>query len=203
MNNVIIRNGRMVKPRNRYSKRGNEVVRLQDPIAILTAGYGLLQSIFPGIFGGTRKRLTEADWLQLFPGNGYWTTQLRNFLKARIHYDVDMKFAYPFFSEQLGRQDQGHISFFVLRHKDQICPGKVTPQCDSMAQLQGIPCQPCMTEFANILKQEQFSGGNQPVGQYPGGLAPGGTMDWYSIIPIVAVGAVMLIALKGKRRGRK
>jgi hypothetical protein len=67
--------------------------RLGDPIVVstvITAGASLLGQLFPNIFGGTRKRLNDQDWLQLIPGNGLWTTRLRNYLKAIIKYDTDL-----------------------------------------------------------------------------------------------------------------
>ena len=54
-----------------------------DPITIITGGLAVVSQLFPNIFGGGRKRLTDADWLQLFPGSGYWTSLLRSYLKEK------------------------------------------------------------------------------------------------------------------------
>jgi hypothetical protein len=64
--------------------------RLGDPVTVITGSVALLSQFFPNIFGGTRRRLTDQDWLQLIPGNGLWTTRLRNYLKGIIKYDTDV-----------------------------------------------------------------------------------------------------------------
>ena len=40
-----------------------------DPGSVITASMPLLQQFFPNIFGGNRRRLTQADWNTMFPGN--------------------------------------------------------------------------------------------------------------------------------------
>ena len=65
---------------------------LNDPLTVATiieAAIQGLQAIFPNIFGGNRRRLTDEDWNKLIPYNGYWHNQLRAYLKSAIHYDVD------------------------------------------------------------------------------------------------------------------
>ena len=84
--------------------------RLADPVTIITGGLALLSSLFPNIFGGARRRLTSAYWLQLMPGNGYWTTALRNHLENTIHYDTDVANIQPF------------TKYFVHENQASICP---------------------------------------------------------------------------------
>jgi len=189
MNRTIIRNGK-------YQKRGNEIIRLSettttdDPVAIITAGTALISTLFPNLFGGGRVRLTDADWVKLFPGNGYWTVQLRNYLSKGIHWNVDLNNIAAF------------TRYFVDENAGQICPEFGVAGGSPPAWPNQQTRNDCIQKFFELMRQESFTGGKEPFGQYPGGWA-GGTVDWKSVIPIVAVGAVMLIALKGKKRGRK
>lgn len=77
---------------NRLGNGGGGV----DPFTIITGSLAVLTGLFPGIFGGSRKRLTDRDWMTLFPGNGMWTVRLRNYLKNTIHYDTDWSNVEPF-----------------------------------------------------------------------------------------------------------
>ena len=65
--------------------------RLGDPVTIITGSVALLGQLFPNIFGGSRIRMTDAMWLQIIPGNGYWTDRLRNYLKTKIHFNTDVQ----------------------------------------------------------------------------------------------------------------
>lgn len=147
--------------------------RLADPATILTAGVAVLTQLFPNIFGGNRKKLTESDWLQLLPGAGYWTTSLRNYLKAHITYDVDYtNNIIPF------------TKYFVDDNKNQICGGSYTDACYS--------------KFLGMLDTEKKTGGMDPVGITPGGY--GGTVNYSTLMPL-AIGAIALVFLmKSKKK---
>jgi hypothetical protein len=146
---------------------------LKDPVTILTSGVAILSQLFPNIFGGSRKRLTESDWLTLLPGAGYWTTSLRNYLKARIHYDTD-------YTNNILQYSKN----FVYENASQICKGAYTESCYS--------------SFLNLLKTETQTGGNSPVGITPGGY--GQTIDYSTLMPL-AIGAIALVLLlKSKKK---
>jgi len=178
--------------------------RLGEPISILTAGLGLATQLFPNIFGSNRRALTSADWDKLFPGNGYYSVLLKTYLSQRIKYDVDTKFLYPF--NHQGINMRGAIADFVVANAAQICPdytagaGGTNRACWSDGRNE-LVCQPCMTIFSKILQQEQYSGGNQPVGQYPGGMFSG-TLDMSTIL-LVGGGLLALVLLSKKSKAKK
>ena len=147
--------------------------RLADPITILTGSIAVLSQLFPNIFGGNRRRLTESDWIQLLPGAGYWTTSLRNYLKARIHYDTDYQTNILQYSKN-----------FVYENASELCGGTYSENCYS--------------NFLQKLKTETATGGNAPIGITPGGY--GQTLNPSLLIPL-AVGAVVLVlAMKAKKK---
>jgi len=156
--------------------------RLNDPVSVITAGVTLLSSLFPNIFGGGRKRLTDADWLELIPGSGYWTTALRNKLKSAINYNNNLDNIQPF------------TRYFVDEHRSEIIP-TLPPY---PAQINETQYQAAFTKFMKILEQERNTGGTSPIGQTPGGI--GGTLDYSTIVPL-AIGAFALImVMKSKKR---
>ena len=147
--------------------------RLSDPVTVITSGVAILSQLFPNIFGGNRKRLTETDWLQLFPGAGYWTTSLRNYLKAHIHYDTDYTANVLQYSKD-----------FVYNNASQLCGGVYTDACYS--------------KFLGMLQTEKNTGGNSPIGITPGGY--GLTTDYSTLVPL-AIGALALVFLmKSKKK---
>lgn len=161
------------------NRRGS---RLGDPVSVITAGVTLLSQLFPNIFGGGRKRLTDADWLELIPGSGYWTTALRNHLKSAIHYNNNVDNIQPF------------TRYFVDEHRSEIYPG-LPPY---PGQINETQYQAAFSKFMKILDQEKYSGGTSPVGNTPGGV--GGTIDYSTLIPI-AIGAVALVLImKSKKK---
>jgi hypothetical protein len=164
--------------------------RLNDPITILTGGVAVLSQLFPNIFGGARKRLTESDWLQLIPGAGYWSTKLRNYLKTRIQYDTD-------FTANI----QPFTLDFVSQNHSLICPRTYTFQNPPGNNPGGGGSQgwlPCYQSLLVLLQKENQTGGQSPVGITPGGY--GGTIDYSTILPL-AVGAFALVLLmKSKKR---
>lgn len=161
-----------------------------DPITILTGGVAVLSQIFPSIFGGNRKRLTEADWLQLIPGAGYWSTKLRNYLKTRIQYDVDF-----------ANNTQPFTLQFVSENHNSICPRTYTFQNPPGVNPGGggsAGWLPCYEMLLSKLRQEQETGGNSPIGITPGGY--GGTIDYSTLMPL-AIGAIALVFLmKSKKK---
>jgi hypothetical protein len=164
--------------------------RLGDPVTILTGGLAVLSQIFPNIFGGGRKRLTDSDWLQMLPGAGYWTQKLRNYLKARIHYDVDYTTNVEPFTLQ-----------FVSENHNQICPRTYTFQTPPGSNPGGngtASWLPCYQQLLSKLQQETYTGGTSPVGVTPGGY--GLTADYSTLMPL-AIGAIALVFLmKSKKK---
>ena len=142
-----------------------------DPATIIMGGLAILQQFAPNLFGGGRRKLTPADWEQLFPGNGSWTVRLRNRLAATIQYDSDL----------------GNIElftrYFVVDNQAGICGA-------------GVDFSTCYTKFLEILQEEKFTGGKSPVGRVPG---YGGTIDYASLLPY-AIGGVVLIYLMKKKK---
>lgn len=163
---------------------------LKDPLTILTGGVAVLTQIFPNIFGGGRKLLTEDNWLQLIPGAGYWTNELRNYLKSRIKYDIDFAPNIKNFTLQ-----------FVSENHNQICPGTYTFQTIPGENPGGGGAAgwlPCYERLLQILQEEKQTGGNKPIGITPGGY--GLTADYSTLVPL-AIGAVALVFLmKSKKR---
>lgn len=153
--------------------------RLSDPTTILTAGVSLLSSLFPNIFGGNRKELTESDWVTMLPGSGYWTVKLRNYLKSRIKYDVDYANNVQPFTIQ-----------FVADNKANICPTYDTSNHNWQA---------CYRKFLQMLQTEAQTAGTEPIGQTPG-LNTGFNLE--SILPYALIGAFAYILVK-KNRGKK
>lgn len=156
---------------------------LADPVSVITGGVAILSQIFPNIFGGGRRRLNNQDWLQLFPGAGYWTTALRNYLESRIHYDVDLKNIQPFTND------------FIWDNRKQICPG-VPDSCWTYNQPGS--CLECVQALYKALDQEKKTGGNSPVGLTPGGI--GQTIDWSLVAPLAIGGVFLALAIKKKKR---
>lgn len=175
-----------LQSRHRNLKEGENV----DPVTILTGGVAILSQLFPNIFGGGRKRLTDADWIQLIPGAGYWSTKLRNYLKARIHYDVD----FPVNVQNMTLQ-------FVSENHNQICPRTYTFQNPPGPNPGGGGSQgwlPCYQKLLTILQTENNTGGQSPIGITPGGF--GGTLDYSTLMPL-AIGAIALVILmKSKKK---
>lgn len=168
--------------------------RLNDPVAIITGGAAVLSQIFPNIFGGSRKRLTDADWFQLIPGSGYWSTKFRNYLKGIIKYDTDFTSTIQHFT-----------TVFVADNNAQVCPETYTFQNPPGTHPGGTGgstgWEPCTAKFLQLLKLEQSTGGNLPIGQTPGGF--GGTVDWSAILPLAIGGIILVAAMKSKRKTRR
>jgi hypothetical protein len=159
--------------------------RLNDPVTVITSGIAVLSQLFPNIFGGSRKRLTESDWMTLLPGAGYWTTSLRNYLQLHIHYDVD----YPGNVLQFTKN-------FVYERPSELCGlsswGTGTQSGNNFTK--------CYQNFLLKLQTEKNTGGNSPIGITPGGY--GGTLDYSTLVPI-AIGAVAIVLLmKSKKKKR-
>jgi hypothetical protein len=159
--------------------------RLGDPITVITGSVALLSQLFPNIFGGTRRRLTEQDWLQIIPGNGYWTSGLRNYLKGIIKYDTDVTKIVA----GTGKTNLEWMTYgFVTQNKFNL----YGPQgCSNF--------QDCMPAFYEILKKEAVGGGQQTGG--PPGYLPGVGFS----IPTewLLIGAGVLVVIMSKKRKRR
>lgn len=158
-------------------------ITLNDPVTVITGAAGVLLQLFPNIFGGNRKRLTDSDWLQLLPGNGTLTTALRNYLKTRIHYDVDVyKMAGDKTSIQL------YTEIFADENEDLWCP---TKGC-----WKGSVSMPI---FYSILQKEALTGGTQPYGSVPGFISGFNDVNLQTIL-LIGGGLLLLFALNKKKR---
>lgn len=155
-----------------------------DPITIITGGLAMVSQLFPNIFGGSRQAMTQAYLDNIFPGSGYWTVKLKAYLKEKTRYTVDAKYWYPF------ENQSGYIADFAYINRAQYAP-----DCSTFKDC-------AWGKFLNLLKQESLTGGNQPVGNFPG--LPGGigSIDWQTLL-LFGGGAFLLFALMNKKKTRK
>ncbi len=149
---------------------GSDYSNLGDPIAIITGGITILSGLFPNLFGGGRRELTNADWVQMFPGAGAWTVRLRNYLARTIHYDSDLN------------NIEEYTRNFVY---------------ENMGSLPGTNFTEKYAGFLEIIQQEKFSGGTYPVGNIPGYQAG---FNYQAMIPYALGGFVLVLLLKQKKR---
>lgn len=161
---------------------------LGDLVTILGGTVGLLSQLFPSIFGGARKELTTADWMQIIPGNGYYTSQLRNYLQGRIRYDVDFtKWAKTYTMDWLYPK-----RFEICQTIPESC-WRYTP---ANVPGGGYECAQCFQVLNQVLQTEKLSGGSQPIGNIPGYTAG---IDFTKLLPIaLAVGGILLLSRKKK-----
>lgn len=158
---------------------------LNDVVTILTSAAGLLSQIFPNLFGGGKKKLNESDWLTIIPGAGYWTTELRNYLKTKIQNDTALS------------RVQEYTRYFVDEQRSNIdsklpaYPAYITPEKFNQAY----------QKFLAILEQEKLTGGTSPVGLVPGGM--GSTLNITALAPLLIGGVILYAAMRKKKRGRK
>lgn len=165
--------------------------RLGDLTEIITGGVGFLQSVFPNIFGGGRKRLNTSDWMQLIPGSGYWSNLYRGYMQSRIHYDVDFT-----------TWARNFTMDFIFDHKNQICPEVPFSCWQVIGEFSdpngGYQCTPCFTKFSQILQEESYSGGSYPVGNVPGFQAG---FNFTAMAPYL-IGGLALVLLLNKKKKR-
>lgn len=145
---------------------------LGDPIAIITGGVAILQGLFPNIFGGGRRELTQGDWLQMFPGSGMWTVRLRNYLARTIHYDSDL----------------GNIEEFTRNFV-----------YENMGSIAGANFTAKYSTFLAIIQEEKFSGGASPFGNIPGIQAG---FNYQAMIPYALGGLVLVFLFRKKKGRR-
>lgn len=160
-----------------------DYARLADPVAIITGGIALISQLFPNLFGQPAIPMTEADWIKMFPGNGYWTTLYRNYVKSKIPNTRD-----------LWRLER-FTGYFVWDNRMNIAP-EVPNSCYPFDEPHKCPA--AMSKFFNLLKQEQLTGGSSPVGQFPGGI---GTLDMNTLLLIG--GGVLLLSILLKKKSSK
>ena len=147
----------------------SDYTTLGDPVTVLTGSIAVLSQLFPNIFGGGRIRLTNAHWMEMFPGNGMWTVRLRNYLSSTIHYDVDMQNV-----EQFTR-------YFVDINKNSIPGSNFTEKFQNLL---------------NIIAEEKYTGGKSPGGMIPG--IPGG-IDYSTLLPIGLGVVILVLMMKNKK----
>lgn len=163
--------------------------RLADPVTIITASIPLLTSLFPNLFGGSRVALTESDWLRLIPGNGYITTALRNFLKARIRYNEDLQKIDP----GSGKSNLESFTIYFAQNQSMLwCPD---------GSCQGNVESILMPKFYAVLRKESSTAGLQPIGQVPGFISG---FDGLNLQTVLLIGAgIFLIATMSKKSKAK
>jgi hypothetical protein len=163
--------------------------RLGDPVTIITGGLALLTSLFPSIFGGSRKTLTNEDWLKLLPGNGYLTSSLRSTLQSRIHYDVDVYKVDP----NTGKTNMELVTIYHAQHTAlDWCPD---------GSCQGNPESVLMPKYYALLRKESVSGGTSPIGTVPGFISGFGGLDLSTIL-LIGGGLFLLLTLTKKKSKR-
>lgn len=110
--------------------------RLADPVTVITGIATVLPSLFPNLFG--TEKLTMEHLNRLFPGNGFYTTQYKNYLLQKIKYLKDVERDLHMYTGQF------------IESKPEICAGGTG--------------QTCWQNFYTILQKEAQTGGTQPVG---------------------------------------
>jgi len=111
--------------------------RLADPMTTILGIGTLIPALFPNLFGS--ERTNAGVFNKLFPSNGFWTSQYKNYLLQKIKYIKDIE-----------RDLHMYTGEFIEMNQAQICPGKTG--------------QDCWANFYNILGQESTGGGIQPPG---------------------------------------
>lgn len=149
-------------------------VRLRDPVSIILGGLPAILQLFPNWFP-QRKLLDNTDWIKIFPGSGYWTVKLRDYLASKIQYDTDLKNITEF------------TRYFVYDNRFTFKPSYQPGDFESIFKI-----------FSDKLTQE--ASGISTSGNYP---IISGTTSMTTLLLIG--GGVLAIALiaKKKRRSKK
>ncbi len=148
-----------------------------DPATVLTVGAAAMTELFPNLFN-TRTPMTKSKLDQIFPGSGYWTVQLKNYLLEHTQWTVDMRFWYPF------ENQAGYIKDFAYMHYKTYCP-----ECANF----GVEAWP---KFQKLLQQEQTPGGS------PGGVFPGYESDVPVMQYVLFGGIALTLILLSKKKKR-
>jgi hypothetical protein len=114
--------------------------RLADPITVIAGIATILPTLFPNLTGS--ERLSMAHLNQLFPGNGFYTMQYKNWLLQRIKYLKDVE-----------RDLHMYTGQFIENNQGVFCTGGTGT---------------CWQGFYKVLKQEAVTGGQSPVGNIYG-----------------------------------
>lgn len=156
-----------------------------DPISILI---GAIPGLF-NLFGKNPVTLDELN--KLFPGNGYWTASLKNYLMQHIAWIDD---AFP------RHVDQKMRAFIQNVYSKSQCTSERAAGCFQVRTYPDVyECEACTSKFLQTLQQEQTTGGSQPFGQYPGGMFPG-TISMNDIFLYGGIAIVAILLLKSKKR---
>lgn len=149
--------------------------RLGDPVTVITGIATILPSLFPNLFGS--ERLTQQHLNTLFPSNGVYTSQFKNFLLQKVKYAKDLERDLYMYSEEFVKLNQ---SFF----------------CPSGAWVTGQGRATCMPVFYEVLRKEAATGGQSPVGNiYGAGIN-------YETLLLIG-GGVLLLSVLLKKKSRK
>lgn len=164
--------------------RNYDIVTLRDcigcddqPAPHLSGVFDDVWSFGKGLFGDDRRELTISDWNQLFPGNGYWSNRLKQYLAGKIKYDTDMKFVYDH------GKGTGDFDNFASENKCQLFSNY--PSC--------IPPEGIRAGLQRVLQQELIAPGQVAPTPLPisPNLIPGQTGF---TAPTTLTGALPLIA---------
>ena len=145
--------------------------RLRDPITVITGIATLLPSLFPNLTGAERLTLNHLN--QLFPGNGHYTTQYKNYLLQRIKYLKDVE-----------RDLHMYTGQFIEANQAVFCAGGTG--------------QTCWQNFYKILQQESVTGGSSPVGN-----VYGSGFDFQTLALVGGGVLLLMLLTKKKTRRKK
>ena len=141
--------------------------RLSDPATVILGISSIIPSLFPNLIGSEQTTMEVLN--KLFPGNGYWTVQYKNYLLPRIKYVKDIQ-----------RDLHMYTGQFIEINQSAICPGKGGTDC--------------WTAFYSLLQKESLTGGSSPVGN-----VFGTGFDLQTVLLVGAVILVAVVITKKKR----
>ena len=131
----------------------------------------LIPGLFPNLFGS--ERTSREVFNKLFPSNGYWTSQYKNYLLSKIKYIKDIE-----------RDLHMYTGEFIQMNQSQICQGKTG--------------QGCWENFYKLIQQEAVTGGQSPVGNIFGA-----GLDYQTLLLVGGGVLLLLALSKKKSRRKK
>jgi hypothetical protein len=143
---------------------------LGDPISVLLGIGPIISLLFPNLFGS--EKTTKAVFDRLFPSNGYWTSQYKNYLFKKIKYIKDIE-----------RDLHMYTGEFIELHQSQIC-GSSTGTA-------------CWQKFYDLLQQESVTGGQEPVGN-----VLGSGLNYETLLLVGGGVLLLVLLSKKNRKGK-
>jgi hypothetical protein len=148
----------------------NDYTSLQDPVTVIMGIGATISSLFPNLFGS--EKTSKEVFNKLFPSDGYWTSQYKNWLLQRIKYVKDIE-----------RDLHMYTGQFIEANQAQICKGGA-----------GVDC---WNNFYKLLQQEAVTGGVSPVGNIFGA-----SLDYQTLLLLGGGILLVVMLAKKKRRSR-